>query len=169
MRNQSTFQSDTWDSAYSWSTEFKLSQFKIWPLCLFHKRMTRIFICLGIFPSFALCPVKNNFFRFFWRIYLHQIKIENRVLVYGGRSKKKSKGSWRAVEVWNWQQQADRDKNHKKCLDLPPNLSVNSFHLVSVKVNLLPHLSISACDVKRLVGVCIVVGRDEGHFSAKGL
>jgi len=56
--------------------------------------------------------------------------------------------------LWNWQQQADRDKK-EKCLNLPPKVSINSFHLDDVQVNLLP-LADSAYKVKRRVGVSVV-------------
>lgn len=124
--------------------------------------MTGIFICLGTFPNFALCPVKKKLFQ-----------VTSTFI-----------GSKLKAECWHMQEQARKGARaaegqfgigsnkligmkKEKCLKLPPKLSTNCFYLDSVQVNLLP-LAGSGCRVKRWAGVSVFCAERADNPQQKG-
>lgn len=92
--------------------------------------MTGIFICLGTFPSFALCPVTKKLFQVKSTFSRSKLKAE-----FWRMQEQTRKGARAAEGQFGTGSNKLTGMKEEKCLKLPPKLSAN---LDSAQVNFFP-------------------------------
>lgn len=102
--------------------------------------MTGIFICLGTFPSFALCPVTKKLFQVKSTFSRSKLKAE-----FWHMQEQSRKGARAAEGQFGTGSNKLTGMKKEKCLKLPPKLSAN---LDSAHVNFLP-LAGCGCNAKQ--------------------